>query len=65
MKRRDLLAYLMEHGCIVLREGGKHTVYVNRQNQRTSTIPRHTEINNFLAKKICNDLGVEVWSRGA
>jgi len=27
--------------------------------KKSSTIPRHTEIDNFLAKKICRDLGVE------
>jgi predicted RNA binding protein YcfA (HicA-like mRNA interferase family) len=41
-----------------MREGGSHTVYVNRVAQRASTIPRHREINDFLARKICRDLQV-------
>lgn len=56
MKRRDLLRHLEEHGCELLREGGNHTVYINRLAQKTSTIPRHREINEFLARKICRDL---------
>jgi len=58
MKRRDLIRYLEKHGCEFLREGGNHTVYVNRKTQKTSTVPRHNEINDFLVRKICRDLQV-------
>ncbi|MDA0747148.1 MAG: type II toxin-antitoxin system HicA family toxin [bacterium] len=58
MKRRDLLRHLERHGCQFLREGGNHTVYVNRAVRSASSIPRHREINDFLAKKICRDLQV-------
>jgi predicted RNA binding protein YcfA (HicA-like mRNA interferase family) len=58
MKRRDLLRHLERHGCALLREGGNHTVYVNRAKGKSSTIPRHRELNDFLARKICRDLEV-------
>lgn len=58
MKRRELIRHLEAHGCEFLREGSDHTVYVNRSAQKTSTIPRHTEINDFLARKICRDLQI-------
>jgi len=58
MKRIDLIRYLEQHGCTFLREGAKHTVYVNRAARKSSTIPRHREINEFLARKICRDLDV-------
>ena len=58
MKRRDLLRPLEQHGCEFLREGGSHTVYVNRTAKKASTIPRHNEINQDLARKICNNLDV-------
>ena len=58
MKRRDLLRHLERHGCEFLREGGSHTVYVNRTAKKASTIPRHNEINQDLARKICKDLDV-------
>jgi mRNA interferase HicA len=48
MKRRDLIPHLEAHGCEWLREGGNHTVYVNRAAQKTSAVPRHHEINDFL-----------------
>ncbi|MGD9630167.1 MAG: type II toxin-antitoxin system HicA family toxin [Pyrinomonadaceae bacterium] len=58
MKLRDLIRHLERHGCEKLREGGKHTVYVNRAKQKVTAVPRHLEINEFLVKKICPDLEV-------
>ncbi len=45
-------------GQDVIREGRKHTVFVNRIKRKSSTVPRHNEINDFLAKKICKDLEI-------
>ncbi len=58
MKRRDLLAYLRAHQCVLLREGSRHSVYWNPSDRKTSTVPRHREINDFLARKICRDLSI-------
>ena len=58
MKRRALVRHLEQHGCELLREGANHSIYVNRQAGKTSAVPRHTEINDDLAKKICKDLGI-------
>ena len=58
MKRRDLFQYLEKHGCQSLREGAKHTLYVNRRIRKATTVPRHREINDFLAGKICRDLEI-------
>jgi mRNA interferase HicA len=58
MKRRDLIRHLEKHGCEILREGGNHTVYVNRARIKTTAVPRHREINEFLAQKICRDLEI-------
>ena len=59
MKRADLVRHLEAPGCELLREGAKHSVYVNRAARKASVVPRHREINDFLAKRICRDLGVE------
>lgn len=58
MKRRDLARHLENHGCELLREGAKHSVYVNRKARKSSTVPRHREIDDSLARKICRDLEV-------
>ena len=42
----------------MLREGAKHSVYVNAAAGKSSTVPRHREINDFLARKICRDLEI-------
>ena len=33
-----------------------HSVFFNPNVRRTSVIPRHREINDFLARNICRDL---------
>ena len=58
MKRVDLIRHRERQGCEFLRQGGKHTVYVNRAARKSSTVPRHREINEFLARKICRDLQI-------
>ncbi|HEV7786002.1 MAG TPA: type II toxin-antitoxin system HicA family toxin [Thermoanaerobaculia bacterium] len=60
MKRIDLIRHLERHGCQLLREGGNHSVYVNRRVLKSSAIPRHREIDDFLARKICKDLEVSI-----
>lgn len=58
MKRRDLLAHLTSHGCSLLREGARHSWWHNPTLNKRSAVPRHTEVNHHLARKICRDLGV-------
>jgi len=58
VKRRDLLKHLREQGCVFVREGANHSVFFNPATHRVSTVPRHNDIDDFLAKKICKDLGV-------
>jgi hypothetical protein len=58
VKRRDLPNHLHEHGCQFIREGSRHTWFGNPANRKRSAIPRHKEIDSFLARKICRDLGI-------
>ena len=60
MKRRDLVRHLESHGCEFLREGENHTVFVNRRTRKSTTVPRHREVFDFLARKICKDLEIPV-----
>lgn len=55
MKRHDLIRHLESQGCYLLREGRRHSVYINPAAGVASAVPRHTEINGFLARKICSD----------
>lgn len=58
MKRRQLLRHLKKHDCELYREGSNHSLYYNPVDRRTSAVPRHTEIADNIARKICKDLGV-------
>jgi mRNA interferase HicA len=58
MKRVALLRHLQSHGCLLLREGSRHSWWHNPTLNRRSAVPRHTEINDHLAQKICKDLGI-------
>jgi len=58
MKRGDLLRHLRANGCALLREGARHSWWHNPAQNRRSAVPRHNEIDDGLARKICKDLGV-------
>jgi predicted RNA binding protein YcfA (HicA-like mRNA interferase family) len=58
VKRRDLLRHLRDCGCRFVREGGDHSIWENPANSRRTAIPRHREIPDFTAKRICRQLGV-------
>lgn len=50
------MKYLQQYGVVIVREGSAHTI-VERINY-ISEVPRHKEINNKLARKICSDLKI-------
>jgi len=57
MKRRDLIRHLLDHGCELVREGGSHSWWGNPLTGARSAVPRHREISNHRARKICRDHG--------
>ncbi|MEW6202795.1 MAG: type II toxin-antitoxin system HicA family toxin [bacterium] len=59
MKRTALLNHLRSEGCELLREGARHSWWHNPATNKRSAVPRHSEIKDILAKKICKDLGVK------
>jgi predicted RNA binding protein YcfA (HicA-like mRNA interferase family) len=58
MKRRDFVRHLQAHGCLLLREGSSHSVFVNLATRAATTVPRHREVKEMLVRKICSDLGI-------
>lgn len=58
MKRSVLLRHLRSQGCELVREGARHSWWGNTLLQTRSSVPRHTEIDDTLAKKICKDLKI-------
>jgi mRNA interferase HicA len=59
VKRRQLLRHLKASGCALLKEGAKHSRWINLADEsRQATVPRHTEIDDQLARLICKQLGI-------
>jgi mRNA interferase HicA len=58
MKLGALLRHLRLHGCYLKREGRSHSLWCNPANGAVEAVPRHTEIPDVLARKICRELGI-------
>ncbi len=58
MNKQKLERYLKSFGCSFLQSGGKHDIWCRPDEQRTTAIPRHREINTFTMKSICEDLNI-------
>ncbi len=58
MKRSSLLAHLRYYGCILKREGKQHSLWMKAGTGAVEAIPRHREIADRLARKICKKLAV-------
>ena len=58
MYRRELERHLRAHGCALLREGARHSMWQNTATGALATIPRHREIRRTVARSICDQLGI-------
>lgn len=58
MKRGDLLRHLRRYGCQLKREGRAHSLWMNPTTGSVEAVPRHTQIANKLAQKICRSLSI-------
>jgi hypothetical protein len=56
MKRNQLLKHLKKNGAFLLKEGRRHTIY--QKGTLKTQVPRHIEIVDELARKICKDLEI-------
>jgi hypothetical protein len=56
VKRGDLLRHLRKHGCHLKREGRSHSLWINPVTGAVEAVPRHTEIPDTVARKICRGL---------
>jgi mRNA interferase HicA len=59
MKRQTLIKHLRRNGCYFKREGASHSLWMNPRTGHIEAVPRHTEIQNLLARKICRNLSIQ------
>jgi mRNA interferase HicA len=43
---------------VLKREGGSHSLWLNPASGAVEAVPRHNEIADLLARKICRNLAV-------
>ena len=56
MKRAELIRKLEDAGCVLIRHGGNHDWYRNPKTGVPQPVPRHREVNEFLARHILKKL---------
>lgn len=57
MKRTELIKKVKENGWQLERHGKKHDIYTNGTDEEP--IPRHNEIDEYLASKILKRTGLQ------
>lgn len=58
MKTKEFIKFLNQQDCLLVREGSNHSIFQNQKNKKVSSVPRHKEVKNNLARKICRDLEI-------
>ena len=56
--RRKVIKALLDRGCRYLREGGRHTIYVNAAGVRVE-VPRHNVIQRGTARNIARQAAID------
>ncbi len=52
MKRNLLLKLIRKHGAVFVRHGSKHDIYENPRTGVVEQVPRHSDVDEKLAKHI-------------
>ena len=58
MRGGDLRRHREQWGCRLDEEGSRHSIYKNPASGKKTSVPRHMEIDNRLARRICKQLGI-------
>ena len=59
MKRRQFVRRLVRDGCVLLRSGSRHDIYLNPKTGQKQPVPRHSELDDALARHIRKYLGLD------
>jgi mRNA interferase HicA len=58
MRREGLLRHPRRYGCVLRSEGKEHSLWENPSTGHAEAIPRHAEIADLLARRICRKLSI-------
>jgi len=56
MKRSQLIKHLKDYDAFLAREGRRHSIF--QRGVLKTEVPRHREVVDQLARKICKDLDI-------
>jgi mRNA interferase HicA len=56
MKRKELIKRITAVGCVLVRHGNRHDLYKNPKTGKKQPVPRHSEIDEDLARHIIREL---------
>jgi hypothetical protein len=59
LKRHELIGHLNIEARLLDREGSRHTIYTNPATGAKTPVPRHAEIDNRLARRICQQPAIK------
>ena len=59
MKRKQFVRRLLKDGCVFVRSGANHDIYMNPTTGQKQPVPRHTELDEALARHIRKYLGLD------
>jgi len=52
MKRQKLVREILKRGAVFVRNGAKHDIYENPRTNTSTQVPRHSDVNDLVAKAI-------------
>ena len=58
MKLAELERHLRQNGCVLHREGGAHSTWLNPTSHKITSVPRHREIKEGTVRAICKQLEI-------
>jgi predicted RNA binding protein YcfA (HicA-like mRNA interferase family) len=56
LKRSKIIKAITAAGAVFVRHGGNHDVYKNPRTKAIEEVPRHKDVNEYLAKSIIKNL---------
>jgi len=59
VKRSEFIRQLEQRGCHLHRHGSRHDIYLNPATGQKQPVPRHSKIDDALARHIKKFLGLQ------
>ena len=58
MKLNDLEKHMRAQGCVLVRQGGRHSIWQNPANGKAAPVPRHREVKENTVRSVLRQLEI-------